>query len=241
MPADYIAVRNSCYEKKRKEKGTLSDKDKKACQKMAAIWYFKKHGKPLPKEGEYMENLEESAIDETLSFNAPLAKESANYLSGKEIEENMDHEDEHFYNRCGNCVHFVWAFSAESPGMSPYQGVCHVVAGLIEPSASCDHYAVALVNMKEQEEVEDTEDSDATHHDKKKRKKKKKDYKAKSDVQIVDHAEHYEVDGFEIMQITEGEHCDFYISYNDQEIVDFDELPDEVQDFIFKLSKKGGS
>ena len=53
MPADYVAVRNSCYNKVKKEKGHLSDKDKKACQKMAVRWWIKKHGKPFPKHGSY--------------------------------------------------------------------------------------------------------------------------------------------------------------------------------------------
>jgi len=46
-PADYVAVRDSCLKRKREKKKKLSDKDVQACKKMAAIWYFKKHGKPV--------------------------------------------------------------------------------------------------------------------------------------------------------------------------------------------------
>ena len=46
MPADYLAVRNACYLKKRKD-GKLSDKDKAECKKMAAIVYYKRHGKTV--------------------------------------------------------------------------------------------------------------------------------------------------------------------------------------------------
>ena len=48
MPADYLKVRDSCYERKRKKNnGELSEEDKAECKKMAAIIYYKKHGKPV--------------------------------------------------------------------------------------------------------------------------------------------------------------------------------------------------
>ena len=48
MPSDYLAVRDSCYAKKRKNNGgKISDEQKAECKKMAAIWYYKKHGKPV--------------------------------------------------------------------------------------------------------------------------------------------------------------------------------------------------
>jgi len=47
MPKDYVAVRDSCIERKKKKKGEVSDKDVKDCKRMAAIWYYKKHGKPV--------------------------------------------------------------------------------------------------------------------------------------------------------------------------------------------------
>jgi hypothetical protein len=48
MPKDYEAVRDSCIKKKEKESGkTATKKQIASCKKMAAIWYFKKHGKPV--------------------------------------------------------------------------------------------------------------------------------------------------------------------------------------------------
>lgn len=48
-PADYLAVRDACYERKRKD-GELTEKDKEDCKRMASIWYYKKHGKPVQHE-----------------------------------------------------------------------------------------------------------------------------------------------------------------------------------------------
>jgi len=45
-PALYLKYRNECYRKKRKN-GKLSSRDKKECQKQAAIRYYKKTGKPV--------------------------------------------------------------------------------------------------------------------------------------------------------------------------------------------------
>jgi hypothetical protein len=51
MPADYLAVKQSCMEKKEKSQGhPCSEKQIQTCKKMAAIWWVKKHGKPFPKE-----------------------------------------------------------------------------------------------------------------------------------------------------------------------------------------------
>ena len=48
MPADYIAVRDSCIEKKKKKNGgKISKKEEQSCKEMAAIWYYKKHGKTV--------------------------------------------------------------------------------------------------------------------------------------------------------------------------------------------------
>lgn len=46
MPKDYLEVRDRCYERKRKN-GKLTEEDKKDCKKQAAIYYYKKHGKPV--------------------------------------------------------------------------------------------------------------------------------------------------------------------------------------------------
>lgn len=46
MPKDYESVRDACI-KRKKEKGEITDEDIKQCKKMASIWYYKKHGKPV--------------------------------------------------------------------------------------------------------------------------------------------------------------------------------------------------
>lgn len=47
MPADYLAVRDSCYKSTKEKSGTLTEDQKQECKKKASIWYFKKHGKPV--------------------------------------------------------------------------------------------------------------------------------------------------------------------------------------------------
>lgn len=48
MPEAYIKKRDTCYAGKRtKNSGKLTKKDKQDCQRMAAIWYLKKYGKPI--------------------------------------------------------------------------------------------------------------------------------------------------------------------------------------------------
>jgi len=46
MPADYEAVRDSLI-KKFMKKGMKRANAVKKAKKMAAIWYYKKHGKPV--------------------------------------------------------------------------------------------------------------------------------------------------------------------------------------------------
>ena len=46
MPAEYLKKRNECYKKKTKD-GKLSEEDKKACKKQAAIWYWKTYHKTV--------------------------------------------------------------------------------------------------------------------------------------------------------------------------------------------------
>jgi len=47
-PADYISVRDQCIaRKKKKNGGKISHKAIQECKKIAAIVYFKKHGKPV--------------------------------------------------------------------------------------------------------------------------------------------------------------------------------------------------
>lgn len=53
MPKDYENVRDSCIDKKEKQQGKpCSKKQVQSCKKMAAIWYYKKHGKPVPRDKE---------------------------------------------------------------------------------------------------------------------------------------------------------------------------------------------
>lgn len=48
MPADYEAVRDSCINKIEKNKGRKATKEEiSECKRKAAIWYYKKHGKPV--------------------------------------------------------------------------------------------------------------------------------------------------------------------------------------------------
>ena len=47
MPKDYLEMRDKCYERKRKDSGELTEKDKQECKKWSAIYYYKKHGKPV--------------------------------------------------------------------------------------------------------------------------------------------------------------------------------------------------
>lgn len=48
MPKDYEAVRDSCIRKVEKDKGRLAtEKEVSNCKKLASIWYYKKHGKPV--------------------------------------------------------------------------------------------------------------------------------------------------------------------------------------------------
>jgi len=48
MPADYLAVRDSCIaRKKKKNGGKISKKGISDCKTMASIWYWKKHGKTV--------------------------------------------------------------------------------------------------------------------------------------------------------------------------------------------------
>lgn len=79
MPADYTAVRDACIAKKKKQSGKpLSKKQIQECKKMAAIWYFKKHGKPLPKE---------DASDTTLRYMG-IGKDSL--AKDGSLQENLD-------------------------------------------------------------------------------------------------------------------------------------------------------
>jgi hypothetical protein len=51
MPADYVAVRDSCIKNKEKSNnGPASKQQVQDCKRMAAIWWVKKHGKPFPKK-----------------------------------------------------------------------------------------------------------------------------------------------------------------------------------------------
>jgi len=48
MPKDYLVVRDSCIEKKKKKNGgKISKKEIQDCKKMASIWFYKKHGKTV--------------------------------------------------------------------------------------------------------------------------------------------------------------------------------------------------
>ncbi len=61
MPADYLAVRDSCINrKKKKNSGEISEKEIAECKKMASIWYYKKHGKPVEHA-----DIKEIDLDET--------------------------------------------------------------------------------------------------------------------------------------------------------------------------------
>lgn len=73
MPLQYLSIRDSCYERKRKN-GKLSKQAEQECKKMASIWYFKKYGK-TPQQAEAdleKENLPDAIdieiLDEQLSY-----------------------------------------------------------------------------------------------------------------------------------------------------------------------------
>lgn len=47
-PAEYVAIRDSCIERKKKKNGgKISEEAIKACKKMAAITFYKRTGKPV--------------------------------------------------------------------------------------------------------------------------------------------------------------------------------------------------
>lgn len=117
MPADYLAVRDSCYKSVEKETGTLTDKQKSECKKKAAIWYFKKHGKPVNDSTEAsLKSFEVNDLDsisdilddnpgieintegtkivltfasETLNFTQPFEKSDAEYLKYEDRTDTM--------------------------------------------------------------------------------------------------------------------------------------------------------
>lgn len=77
MPKKYLDVRDSCYERTKKKKGSLSEKDKKYCKKMASIVYWKLTGKPVKEanaelaiadEIENIDAVEAEILDEQIEF-----------------------------------------------------------------------------------------------------------------------------------------------------------------------------
>lgn len=71
MPADYEAVRDSCIKRKKEKSkdGKISDSAMQNCKKMAAIWYYKKHGKPVQHaEAKELDEIEIEIMAEQLDF-----------------------------------------------------------------------------------------------------------------------------------------------------------------------------
>jgi len=70
MPADYVAVRDSCINRKKKKNGgEISEEQKKQCKKMAAIWYYRKHGKPVKHaDAQEVFNVSEAELENELKI-----------------------------------------------------------------------------------------------------------------------------------------------------------------------------
>ena len=70
MPALYVAIRESCYDRIRKKNGKLSEKDIANCKKMAAITYWKKTGKPVRHEAEsdYIDEVDLEILSEQMDI-----------------------------------------------------------------------------------------------------------------------------------------------------------------------------
>jgi hypothetical protein len=166
MPADYLAVRDSCFERVKKKKGYLSKKDEQKCKRMAVIWWIKKHGKPFPKEEgkvilekipeEVKADLEEvfdeyilqednvrifdlsrASVEASIKFNAPLTKSDAEYRK-------VDSPDEVPCERCLHFIHGIIMYPDYSRLASKY-GFCHLVAGLIDVVYTCKYATTDLV------------------------------------------------------------------------------------------------
>jgi len=95
-PADYLAVRDSCIERKKKKNGgKISDKGIADCKKIASIWYWKKHGKPVQHSDAReigMDDIDLDILTEQLDVFGTL-EEYEKWQNTLNIEETNDNEN----------------------------------------------------------------------------------------------------------------------------------------------------
>lgn len=88
-PADYLAVRDSCYAKKRKASGgKLSDQAIKDCKTLASIWFWKKHGK-TPQQAEAV--LETEGLPDELDLQ--ILEEQIEFFGSLEVYQEWSNSE----------------------------------------------------------------------------------------------------------------------------------------------------
>jgi hypothetical protein len=183
MPADYMAVRNSCIKKKEKDSGkTATKKQMDSCKKMAAIWYFKKHGKALPTEKasvmeftfEENEEINNSVVQMLNDGVIKIEKEQG--ISKAEISVALSTDEEAIYftqpfgkksvnyrpapldingyptGPCYGCAHIEYL-----PYKAAEDCLCHLVQGFIDSNYTCDKFTSSLILTAQ--DVTDNEDT----------------------------------------------------------------------------------
>lgn len=163
MPKLYTDILNKCVEEKNKL-GKIDDKQYKECQKMAAIVYFKKTGKPIKKEADarFFEvatnQIDDELIDidgltlETLGdkviakvqINTALERIALGELQFRQPftkqEVNYQKSEDHEH-RCLGCAHY----KILPVNMFGFTGLCHLVQGLLKDDYVCDYHTRHLV------------------------------------------------------------------------------------------------
>jgi len=101
MPKAYENVRDKCIESKKKKKGYVTKKDIQECKKWAAIWYFKKFGKPV-KHTESTKLYRINSLADFLEF-AEIAS-----INLEDIDILLEVEGEESMQDSAEATHILW-------------------------------------------------------------------------------------------------------------------------------------
>lgn len=177
MPADYLAVRDSCIKNKESKSGKpATEKQIRDCKRMAAIWWVKKHGKPFPKHENaelhsydiydisiaYSDDILRKSIDEILVDNQMVlgstdsGEITITFLNSDEIINDEFYFTQPFekyevnYRRSDNndvCANCVHNIS-QTRYITDYDtSFCHLVQGLINTYFICDYFADSIIQQ----------------------------------------------------------------------------------------------